>query len=284
MKRIVCFSIMAIVMMVLLSSCDSKKSKVERVVKAFAEAVSQKDAQTISTVYPTAATCDSLSLFSQEEKINVEKTETEGTFVAKVGDKEFTVVEGEDGTMTITDSRNVFCYPQKKTALGLATGWIEEKMSDAEMAERFADTSFVSFLSETLFNEMKGKVRVIDWIYGMRPMDIFGSGMKYVPLQFKVDNDTDYDIAPEDYVIEIVVSYLRVAGVGNKTMEVKGETLPANSSTIIKYNLKPVYDDPNLFEGVDGKKLVFKLSKEEMLQKYFVPKGGEYQSYLYAKK
>ena len=284
MKRIIYFPIVAFVMVGLLSSCDSKKSEVERVVKAFAEAVSQKDAQAIGTVYPAAATCDSLSLFSPEEKINVEKTETEGTFLAKVGDKEFTVVEAEDGTMTITDSRNVFSYPPKKIALGLATGWIEEKMSDAEKAERFADTSFVQFLGETLFNEMKGKVRFVDWIYGMRPMDIFGSGMKYIPLQFKVDNDTDFDIAPEDYVLEIVVSYLRVSGVGNKTMEVKGEALPANSSTIIKYNLKPVYDDPNLFEGIDGRKVVFKLSKEEMLQKYFVPKGGEYQSYLYARK
>ena len=87
-----------------------------------------------------------------------------------------------------------------------------------------------------------------------------------------IDNDVD------DYVIEAVISYLRVAGVDDQKKEIKGDALKANSKTTVKYNLSPVYDDPGLFSDVVSSRVII---KEEAIQKYYTPKGNEYEVYKY---
>ncbi|MBO4613405.1 MAG: hypothetical protein J5671_09615 [Bacteroidaceae bacterium] len=285
MKRNYLFLIAFIVLISLLSSCNSKKSEVKKFVLTFSEAVAQHDTLSINNLYPLASTCDSLCSFSEKDGISIEESDTPDKFIAKIGDKELTIVFAEDGTMSITDSRNILNYPQSQISFGLATGWIEKGMSDAEMAERFADEGFVSYLSESLSKELANNLRVSGWEYSMHPMEMsaMGDRLKHVPLQFIVVNNTPYDIAAEDYVIEIVVNYLRVAGVGDQKMEVNGESLSANSKTKVKYNLKPVYGDPNLFQDIVRHEIVLKAPAAEILQKYFIPKGGEYQTYLYSK-
>ena len=281
MKKIYLFS--AMVMIVAMTSCSSKKGEVKQFVEQFAEALSKKDMTSINSMYSLANASDSLSFSIEGGEITVEEGDSAGLYVAKVNDKELSLRVADDGTVKIVDSRNVLAYGENKMKFALATGWIEEGMSDAQLAECFADTSFVKYLSENLVKELANNVRVSqDWEFSMHPMEMSArmsdGTLKTVPLQFVVVNNTPYDISADDYIIEAIVAYLRVAGVGNQKKEVKGENLSANSTTKVKYNLTPVYKDPNLFEDVVSSKIVFKLSEEELLQKYFIPKGGEYKN------
>lgn len=286
MKKLV-FLFLSTTIMVVLISCNSQTAEVKRLITQFAEAVNNNDSTAICSMYPLAGACDSILFSIQGADINVEKGDTVGVFIAKVNDKELSVKVDEDGTMAIVDSRNVLSYGKKKKEFALASGWIEDGMSDAQMAERFADNGFIEYLGSSLIKELNNNVRVQDWEYSMNPMEMSArmieGSLKTTPLQFVVVNNTPYDIEAEDYVIEAEISYLRVAGVDNQKKEVKGETLGANSTIKVKYNLQPVYDDPNLFEDVVSSKIVLNISEEEALQKYFIPKGGEYKTYLYTK-
>ena len=274
---------MVVAIMVIVTSCDSKKSEVKNFVMQFSQSLSENDTAFIHSAYPCSAECDSLSFPVDEKAIQVEEGDTAGIYVVKNNDKELVVTIADDGTMTIVDSRNVFSYAVSKKNFALATGWIEDGMSDSQMAERFADKDFINYLGSTLIKELTNNLRVQDWEYSMSPMEMSARSLSYVPLQFIVVNNTPYDIAAEDYHIDATISYLRVAGVDNQKKEVNGEAIGANSSIKIKYNLSPVYNDPNLFEDVVSEKIALNISEEEALQKYFIPKGGEYKSYLYAK-
>lgn len=280
-KNCILFAIVSIVFC--LSSCNSKKSEVKEFVIQFAQALSDRDSSFIYSAYPYSAACDSLSFDIEEDAIQVEKGDSSDLYVVKDNDKELVVKWAKADAITIVDSRNVLSFGESKKKFALATGWIEDGMSDVQIAERFGDIGFVNYLSSNLIKELTNNLRVQDWEYSMSPMEMSARSLKYVPLQFVVVNNTPYDIAAEDYQIEAVISYLRVAGVNNQTKSINGEAIGANSSVKIKYDLSPVYNDPNLFEDVVSKKVKLTISEEEALQRYFIPKGGEYKTYLYTK-
>lgn len=272
---------MSVMMVCLISSCDSHKTEIKNKISMFAQALSSNDSNTIRSIYPLAATCDSIDFSVGDADIAIEKGDSIGRYIAKVNDKELIVEVSDDGNITFVDSRNVLLYSKKKRDFAISTGWIEEGMSDAQIIQRFADKDFVKYLSSTVMKELNSNLKVLKYGRAVDYDQMLQSGSRYVPLQFIVANNTPYDIAAEDYMIEAVISYLRVAGVDDQKKEVKGEALKANSKTTIKYNLSPVYGDPLLFSDVVSSRIIIKLSEEEALQKYYAPKGNEYEVYKY---
>lgn len=269
---------MMCVMMVCMVSCDSHKAEIEKKITIFEQALASNDSNTIRTIYPLAASCDSIDFSIGDADIDIEKGDSIGRYIAKLNDKELTIEVSDDGKITFVDSRNVLLYGKKKMEFAQSTGWIEEGMSDAQIIQRFADKGFINYLSSTVMKELNSNLQVLKWERAMDYDRMLQSGIKYVPLQFTVANNTPYDIAADDYVIEAVISYLRVAGVDDQKKEIKGDALKANSKTTVKYNLSPVYGDPVLFSDVVSSRVII---KEEAIQKYYAPKGNEYEVYKY---
>ena len=272
------YMLMMCVMMVCMVSCDSHKAEIEKKITIFEQALASNDSNTIRTIYPLAASCDSIDFSIGDADIDIEKGDSIGRYIAKLNDKELTIEVSDDGKITFVDSRNVLLYGKKKMDFAQSTGWIEEGMSAAQIIQRFADKGFINYLSSTVMKELNSNLQVLKWERAMDYDRMLQSGIKYIPLQFTVANNTPYDIAADDYVIEAVISYLRVAGVDDQKKEIKGDALKANSKTTVKYNLSPVYDDPGLFSDVVSSRVII---KEEAIQKYYTPKGNEYEVYKY---
>lgn len=272
---------MMCVMMICFVSCDSHKAEIKKNITMFAQALSSNDSNTVRSIYPLAAACDSIDFSVGDADITIEKGDSIGRYIAKVNDKELIIEVSGDSTMTFVDSRNVLLYSKKKRDFALATGWIEEGMSDAQVTQRFADKDFVSYLGSSVMKELNSNLQVLKGECTVGYFRLLEGDLKYVPLQFKVANNTPYDIAADDYIIEAVISYMRAAGVDDQKKEIKGEALKANSKTTIKYNLSPVHGEPGLFGDVVSSRIIIKLSEEEALQKYYTPQGNEYEVYQY---
>lgn len=272
---------MMCVMMICFVSCDSHKAEIKKNITMFAQALSSNDSNTVRSIYPLAAACDSIDFSVGDADITIEKGDSIGRYIAKVNDKELIIEVSGDSTMTFVDSRNVLLYSKKKRDFALATGWIEEGMSDAQVTQRFADKDFVSYLGSSVMKELNSNLQVLKGECTVDYFRLLEGDLKYVPLQFKVANNTPYDIAADDYIIEAVISYMRAAGVDDQKKEVKGEALKANSKTTIKYNLSPAHGEPGLFGDVVSSRIIVKLSEEEALQKYYTPQGNEYEVYQY---
>ena len=194
---------MMCVMMVCMVSCDSHKAEIEKKITIFEQALASNDSNTIRTIYPLAASCDSIDFSIGDADIDIEKGDSIGRYIAKLNDKELTIEVSDDGKITFVDSRNVLLYGKKKMDFAQSTGWIEEGMSDAQIIQRFADKGFINYLSSTVMKELNSNLQVLKWERAMDYDRMLQSGIKYIPLQFTVANNTPYDIAADDYVIEV---------------------------------------------------------------------------------
>ena len=142
-------------------SCSDDKDEVRQFAINFAEMVSKNQVDSIRALYPGAEKIDSFALNFNPDSVKVEETETAGTFILHLStDATATAVKGEDGKMTIQDSRGLSAYQESKMSLAKATGWFDGSLNDAQNAERLADEQFVEYCERIIMEGVKSKVRI----------------------------------------------------------------------------------------------------------------------------
>lgn len=254
----------------LLASC-SKYGDVKQFVTDFAATVTTGDKAAIQKMYPDAALADSLAIDFQKDSLQVE--ENGDTFVVHLNaNSSMSIVKDEEGELKIADSHGLFAYAADRMVFGLKTGWITPDMNDGEIARQFSDTTFVKYLATKTVEEIKSQFRVkgISYNYssGQMVYDKYYGGMApAVLVNANVINQSEYEISGSDY--QVYVGYSRF----NQTFPGK-DMKPGETQT---FTLKA---SPQ--EAMGTASVRFMLSDEELLAKYFTPKGGEYEEYQHS--
>lgn len=254
----------------LVTSCSDVKQEVKQFAADFATKVSNNQKDSLLAVWPDVAKADSLALAFSPDSIVVEEAETKGRFKVSFGQGANIVVKkGEDGNISISESRGLFAYPDSKLSFAKITGWIEKDMSDIEIAERFQDTLFVAGLGDSILKEIKNSLVVVDDHYDVMEL----TGLGHTPWHITVKNKSSYDIQKTDYHVSGVLEdeYGR-----RISKSIPGIDISSNSTSDILYDLKP----GNALPTIVTPKIVFDINAEEALTKYYIPKGNEYKEYM----
>ncbi len=253
----------------LATSCSDVKQEVKQFAADFATKVSNNQKDSLLAVWPDVAKADSLALTFSPDSIVVEETDREGQFKVSFGQRADIVVnKGEDGNISIIESRGLFAYPDRKLSFAKLTGWIEKGMNDLEIAERFQDTLFVASLGNSILKEIKNSLVIVDDHYD--PMEL--SGLGHTTWHITVHNKSPYDISKTDYHVLGVLENEN----GRKTSKsIPGIDISSNSTSDILYKVN-ISNIP----AANAPKIVLDINTEDVVTKYYIPKGNEYKEYL----
>lgn len=259
MKKL--FSTIAILSLVLFTSCDKNK-EVKQFMTDFAAAVTAKDKATIEKMYPDAAKADALDFSFDAEKAQIEELEGGGWKVVLGEGKEIVIVKNEaDGTLSIKESHGVFAFDADAVKFSEALGCYDPKLCDKDNAERLADTLFTKSIMENIEKSLSQNLRVVDKWEG----------------NFAVINDNEFDIAGSLYTVVAKSFFSSDAGLlGGKTYTVEGKDVAQKSSVNMSV--------PGEWGELDEFKYSIKLNTNaEALLKLYQPTGKEYEEYLKTK-
>lgn len=270
------FFLIATLIVCMLAACGGKK-KVHEFAENFAEYVTSGDMDSVRAIYPTA-TFDSLAKVPTD---SIEITETDGTYKINYGANQWIEVkEGEDGTLTVVNSKGIARFPADKYRLAVGTGMMDASADDQKAKEMLNDSTYFDWLSKNYDNGdyviqiTPGKVKYISkWSWGEA-----WKGSITVTLK----NMTDQPISGEDYTIAYKTResngctdnsqrwYTKSYVTDGKDLAPKGtETITLSRWVTDKYS---------------DFKVVPAAGKESKLKYEYKPTGKEYQEYLDSKK
>ena len=256
MKKLSTFCIIAFSMLLLVSCTERKMSKFS---EEFATAVTNNDTAAIAKMYPDSKIAEKLSIDFVKDSLSVE--ERADTFVVNIGsDKSLSIVKSEDGELRIVDSHGLFSYPQNRMDFALKTGWVKQGMSDLTIAEQFADTTFINYLVQKTVGQIKSQLIVKGIGYNFSNSGPHGT----MVVIATVTNKSEYEISGSDY--EVTVKWYDQ----NKTHN--GEDIKPGESKTFTLSTEPA-------EGNGSASIRFTCSDAELLTKYFIPKGVEYDDF-----
>lgn len=273
-------------------SCKDGTKEVQQFALKFAEKVSKNHVDSIRAFYPHSEKIDSFSLIYNPDSIVVKELPEEGFYKVEFGNGASIVVERKEGETTymkVTKSYGMIALKNISRELAQKTGWIEQTMTDAEIAERTKDEYFISWLSKKAIEQMKSKVTVINSSitkgntnYEMRTVEII--------YKVVVENKNACDISGDAYVIKVVERGYECTSwwdMGERRYpyteslkSLKGETIPKNGTATYSWT------DDDIETAHSGRireslkcTIVFEPSKEDALAVY-VPNGTEYKEYM----
>ena len=219
------------------------------------------------TYYPDMERTDSIITHVEDSEPIVTETHP-GVYEIAVGRSLRLIANTDDkGNITIRDSYGLFAFEPHKMDMAQKTGLWERNLSDVEFATRLSDQDFFNFLAD------RATIRVAD-ILSVGEPSFSGSSDSQTGVQ-TITNLTDREISGDDYVIAMyVMSGSNGENVDN-TLE-PGKTIPPKGNVKIE-----VVRNANYISKVTGVK--FKLSQEELLEKFMPYTGKEYEEYLNSK-
>jgi len=278
---------------------QDKEAAVKQFAANFAQAWAGGDSTAIRQVFPDVVLPDSFALpFATDsaglsaEKIKVEaiadstqQADAPAMYKVTLADTLSLIVKQvNDTTFSVTDSYGLFSYPAEKLSFAKKTGWVEEGMSDKQMQERFKDVDFPKSLGEKALAQLKSKVSAGRPKAG-KSVTTGGDGnfeSGYTANNVPIKNDMDVALDGKDYYIS-ATKLNRGMAVKDK---VQGVTILAHQSgnVVVKASYSFNQWGGGYEEFLQSANLVFNVTPEKAVEKYFVPTGGEYKAYLESKK
>ena len=274
MKKFV--TVLPLLAIFLMTSCD-KYAEVKQLMADLATAVSSGDKSAVVKIYPDASKADSLKFTFDAEKAQFEEIEKGWKIVISDGVDLVVEKNESDGSLTVKESHGVFAISKSQKDFALKTGWISKDMNDAKIAEQLSDTAFVSYVSGEFLKTFKEKFRIKKTSDNRSDYasDWTGGGEWFVTIA----NDLDIDVSGTDYQVVITSPVQR-----GKEEVLEGKDIYAGSQETLKSSHLDDTFYVDYRECIDAKnpkiKLDIKLSTIDILNKYFVPKGDEYNNYL----
>lgn len=274
-------TLVSMILALLLFSACNKNAEVKQFMTDFSDAVDKNDRAAIEKMYPEMAKADSLSVNFDAETAQIEEQE-DGSYKVILGEgKDIILVKNEgDGIIKVKESHGILAVPEAEKDFALKTGLIKKEMNDAAVIKQLADSAFVTYVSGEFMKSFHKNFR-ISKIWDDRSnnaSDWTGGGEWFITVK----NDCDFDIAGSDYRVTMASPVQR-----GKVVVMEGKDIFAGNTVELKsgYQSDKFYVDYS--ECIDPKEpkisLDLNISDMELLGKYFVPKGNEYENYLKTK-
>lgn len=242
--------------------------------KYFVEKLAANQLDSLKATFPDIINADSLISLQSDTVIVSESSP--GIFEVILNpDVSLTVSLSEDGDIRVTDSYGLYKFDAEKMDLAKKTGMWNQSISDVKLNERLKDEGFINYLSKNR------SVKNSDIISIGKMQDHSPDVEGYETLKQPLTNLTDQPIDGGDY--DLVVKYYFPAdpfrGVefseGKKLIE--GINIPARDKAYFEGEIRAGQE----YRVVD---IEWKLSPEELQEKFAPYTGSEYQEYLNSKK
>ena len=207
-------------MALMLVSCDNKEKKVREFATNFATKVLDNDVRQLRMMIPGVDRVDSFSLDGYAaDKIVIEKQD-DGYNVKLTDNRSMVVKEDEQGNLKVDATFGIVSFDPDLFDFAVRTGWIDQYMDDATIADLLADYEFKEFMVDRITKELRSKVTVTGGAAG---------GSSFHGIGVTVHNRTDYDIPGDAYKVLYRTIYWAFPE-DNQTITFEGVDLPARSS------------------------------------------------------
>lgn len=270
-----------------LSSCSHDKKatpedEVRRYGKYFVEKLSANQLDSLKSSYPDLSAADS-----------VMKIQSDTILVADKGSGKYdvTLAEGitlkvsraDDGKISVTESHGLFAFPADKLATAKKTGLWDASLTDKQLSERMKDDGFFAYIKSK--QPSAGNIITIGKFVSQS--DGFG-GTGYYTLT----NNSDVAISGTDYTISVVSTYPTyepeapnaVADWVTKKSSEPGKDIAPKGSVKITSEIVHTFAGGDIGPEKELKGIQWKLSPEQLQEKFASFTGKEYQEYLNTKK
>lgn len=241
--------LLSAIVAILFSSCLNEKGKVNEYVNDFVTKVQAGDVRSLHKMMPDLQHCDEFDIADYDAD-NVVIQKKDKSYHVRLSDNcSMVVLSNKRGELHIDKTYGVAVFDADLYNFALRTGWISQDMDDATVSRLLTDTSFRDFMIGTIMDELNEKVTVSGGHTGGPTMQGIG---------ITINNDTDYNIPEEAYVVIYNASYAN--GQEDESVTFDGEDLPAHSSKTLSgtsrgtgapadYNIRLLFDQewlPNL--------------------------------------
>lgn len=274
MKRKV-LNLMALCLsLIVMISCGGKKKEVQTFGETFAGYVNAGQLDSIKAVYPTFS-FDSVAPLTSD---SISVTESDGIYkVNFAGGKWIEVSVGNDGALTVVNSKGVAAFPQDKYDIAVATGMLTDSIADMQAVEMLNDSTYFAWLSDKAKESYNNALTVKAGKSKTGAM--LGEGLYRVTCTITIKNNTDQDIAGKDYAIFYT-------GVGNNDSDIGGTVKWSSGKPGIDVKAGQEASTTITTNGLQIKnpQARLKMSMDEYIAKYYKPSGNEYKEYLSSKK
>ena len=265
------------------SSSEDAKEKAVDSVKVFAVDVATKVSKgqkdSVVMVYADAAKADSLVLSIVPDSVKVTEIDSV-TFSADLGDgKTIGIKKYAQGKLAVTESKGLFAYPEKDLDFAKKTGMWADSLTDAQFAERMATKEeFLKYLKNSFVspNPLVIKRGSIKSHYSGDNC----TAENYAIENYIVTNTSQMPISANEYNVVFTYTDPRTEGTefgGYENQTKKGQDIAPGASVTYKMTTDP-------YGQIRRYKIVYTTNRTKSFEKYFQPKGDEYQKFLAIKK
>ena len=242
----------------------------------FVEKISAGQLDSIKDFYPEISIADSIVQL---------KSDTIKVLEIAPGQYDVTLAEGvnlkinrsEEGKITVSESKGLFAYPADKMGIAKKTGMWEDNLTDAQLNERLKDEDFFKFIKKSkTVNDKK-----IISVGQVQPNDKNIESCGFCDGHLIITNQTDVFISGDDYELVNKVGYQGQAtdyddGYSEFGSHEKGKDLEPYG--------KARYEAEWGFRVYNNYRIKWKLTKEQLQEKFAPFTGNEYREYLDLKK
>ena len=239
--------------------------------KYFIEKLSAGQLDSIKNAYPELLAADSLATVNSDTII-INETGPGQYDVALTPEIKLKVARSDDGTITVTESYGLFAFSPAKMEFARKTGMYDAKLNDAELNKRMKDEGFVAYVKDS---KTVKSADIISIGKLKEPAELYGIMDTTQPLT----NLTDQEISGDDYTVKVAYSWTYPAteendnGIEEGIKYEPGKDIPARGT--INYPMEIGFRGYSKIIGIN-----WKISPEELQQKFAPYTGTEYQQYL----
>lgn len=263
-------------LLIITTSCnkETENEAINAFAEQFVKQLNSSDATSVKKAYPNAAEVDSFAKGFVETNIQISRDRMTNGYLVSLGEGNWFVVVGKDtSSFRIVKSHGLFAFDNKMMNLAEKTGWITPKMNDKQIAEALSDTAFIDFMADKALANLQKYV--LSSIVETEYLEYsFSNSVKVT-----VSNKTSRTLYGTDYKIKVFSTWM---GEEDEKKYIAGKDVNGNDSisttTTLAYNGSGgtgYYSEIIL--------LTDKLSKRDIIEKYYVPKINDYKEYLKTK-
>ena len=273
----------ALLPLVMLCACGGKKSTPEDEVrdygKYFVEKVNANQLDSLTASYPAIAKADSIAAINTDTIMVAEVAPGQYDLIFTEG-MTLKINRSEDGNITVAESKGLFAFPADKVAIAKKTGMWDEKLSDALLSERMKDDEFFNHMASLMNFD---KTKIISIGKAKPHLDEEGIVYGFNEGSQTLTNLTNKPISGKDYSVKIkwYASWPCIddddPGFDQGYSSKGGKDIPPHGT--VTYKLEQGFRNNEQIVDIN-----WKLSSEQLKEKFFYLTGKEYQEYLDSKK
>lgn len=245
--------------------------------KYFVEKLTLQQFDSITPTYADITKADSIAPVKTDTISVVESTP--GVFdVTLTEGVKLKVNRAEDGAISVAESKGLFIFPEEKMEIAKKTGMWEDNLNDVQLAERFKDEAFFKYIQNQINKNTSNLITIGKFVNN-------GNGTGYYPLK----NNTNVPIKGSEYNLAILHSYPVFMGHAvdywaKKNIQEPGKDIEPGGVARYSCDLNSTFVGGELDPSKKIKGITWKLSPQQLQEKFASYTGQEYQEYLSSKK